>query len=118
MDDKTDTQPNHVVYKYYIYDSGFTMNFREISENGIQSISRLQLTKQELVNVKEILKNLPDVKKEIPIDRSLIITEIQPTEKKVKIFERTKLPAPMKELFNLLGGIRGGIKDKLNFESE
>ncbi len=115
--DNKDEQPGHIVYRYFVYESGFTCNSRDVYDWASQARKTKQLTPEELKKATGIVHSLPDRRDKVPLDRSVIVEERLPDEKR-RVYDRTKLPREMKDLFGLLGGIRGGLEDKLEFETE
>ncbi len=118
MDNKADTQFGHTVLKYMLFESGFAVNVRDVYNHAHQAAHRKQLTADELEKVKRIVHGLPAQVLEVQKDRSVVVGGRLLEEQKEKVYERGRLPAAMKDLFSLLGGIRFEVQEDLKFVPE
>ena len=117
MDEKADTQTGHVVLEYLVFESGLAMSDRHVYDSAHQDGHSRKLTMEELAKAKNIVGRLPIQSVEVPKNKSVIVAMDLPQGKKEVVYDRTKLPMEMKELFSLLGGIREEARGSLEFES-
>jgi hypothetical protein len=118
MDNKPDEQAGHTVIDYVVHESGFVYDVRNVYDLAHQNTRRKQLKPEELTRAKEIVSALPESDVKGPKDQSLRVVEHTPDGEKRKICDLKALPHEMKELFDLLGGLRSEIRDKVNFHLE
>jgi hypothetical protein len=118
MDSKAETETGHVVVRYHVFDSGEAVSFRDVYDWAQQASHKIALSGKELGRVKEIVRHLPVGFAATPPDRSVIVTEYLPRGKRERIYDRAKLPAAMRELLSLLGGIRFELRNQVQFAPE
>jgi hypothetical protein len=115
MDNKGDRDRGHVAIRYEIRESGTSSTRRDIYGVGYEPLHSKQLNKDELKKVENIVHLMPAYSIEIPKEKSVVVTEYLPDKTIEKKYDQSKLPASMKDLFDLLGGIRGENMDILKF---
>ena len=115
MDNKGDNEDFHCVIVYSVFETGNAFSARSVYNWAGQASRRKELTKEELEKLNGLIKNLPRQTSDKPKEQ-LVFVRIATPEGDVKNkYERTKLPKVMKEIFDLLGGIREELEGKIAF---
>jgi hypothetical protein len=120
MDAKPENAQMHVSIIYEVCESGRSRSWGEIASWADRAYETFQLTKEQIKKVKEIVDTLPKGKnkEELAPDQLLKVIVYTDDLPKTKIYDRTKLPSQMEELFKLMGGMRSELKDKIGYEAE
>ena len=118
MDDKPDTKMGHVAIEYVVHKSGFAYDVRNVFGWAHQASRRRDLTQAQLTQATNIVASLPDSAVTLPKDKTVIVTRHTAEGKKRTVYDRLSLPPEMKELFDLLGGLRFELKDRIRFNLE
>src|SRR5215468_12780944 len=112
LDSKGDQEFGHVVIRYSLTRQGEEFDVRNVYNWAAQASHRRELSKDTVAKIIDLLRGLPDSKeKDIPKDRLVIVTLRDGNEVKLKAFHCKRLPRAMKEILELLGGIRFELKD-------
>lgn len=115
MDDKPETMMGHIVIEYVVHKSGFACDVRHVYSWAHQGSRRHELTEDQLAKAKGMVASLPDSTVDMPKDKTVVVTSYTAEGRKRMVYDRLKLPKEMKGLFEILGGLREELKDKVDF---
>jgi hypothetical protein len=116
LDSKGDQEPGHVVIMYSLARDGREVDVRIVYDWAAQGISQRKLSKDTVAKIIELLRELPDSEeRNIPQDRLVIVKFRDGNEVKLKAYHGKRLPRAMKEILELLGGIRFELRDIIEF---
>jgi len=118
LDDKPDNKMGHVVIEYVVRKSGLAYDGRDVIGWAYQAGRRRDLTEAQLAKATKLVDSLSDSTVTLPKSKTVVLTRRTAEGKKRMVYDRRKLPAQMKELFELLGGLRFEVKDNINFNLE
>ena len=118
LDSKGDQEFGHVVIRYSLTRQGEEFDVRNVYNWAAQASHRRELSKDTVAKIIDLLRGLPDSKeKDIPKDRLVIVKFHDGNEVKLKTYHSKRLPRAMKEILELLGGIRFELKDVIEFSA-
>jgi len=90
---------------------------RNVHDWAAQASQRRDLSKDTVARIIDLLRGLPDSKeRNIPKDRLVIVKFRDGNEVKLKTYHGKRLPRAMKEILELLGGIRFELRDVIEFQ--
>ena len=116
LDSKSDQELGHVVIRYSLTRDGVEVDVQDVYDWAAQASHRRDLSKDTVAKIIELLRGLPDSEERtIPKDRLVIVKFHDGNEVKLKAYHGKRLPRAMKEILELLGGIRFELKDVIEF---
>ena len=116
LDSKSDQEFGHVVIMYSLAQDGREVDVRNVYDWAAQASHQRELSKDTVAKIVELLRGLPDSEeRNIPKDRLVIVKFRDGNEVTLKAYHGKRLPRAMKEILELLGGIRFELKDVIEF---
>lgn len=112
LDDREDKQTGHVELEYALTASGKWYNVRAIYDWAHQDSRSGTMTAQELSKIEALVMRLP-ASDEKPIPKAQL-TRVTVGGRLYK-YNSQSLPSVLKEIFELMGGMRHEAKDKIKF---
>lgn len=118
LDQRSDLEIGHVKIQYFVHESGRVYDERYVNERGHTAIRSCNLTNEQLQRAINIAASLPESTVELPKDRTVLVACHTTIGKRELVYDRLQLPAQMKELFEILGGVRFELTEKIKFNLE
>jgi len=119
LDSKGDQEPGHVAILYSLARDGREFDVRMVHDWAAQASHERDLSKDTVAKIIDLLRGLPDsAERNIPHDRLVIVKFHDGNEVKLKSYHGKRLPRAMKEILELLGGIRFELKDVIEFPAD
>jgi hypothetical protein len=116
LDLKNDSEFGHTVIQYSLTKEGHEFDVRNVYDWAAQAGHQRELPKGIVDKITNLLRGLPDpAEKNIPKDWLVIVTFRDESKIRVSEYHRKKLPPSLKEVLELLGGIRFELKDTIVF---
>ena len=119
LDSKDDREFGHKVIHYSLSKEGREVDLQNIYDWAAQASHRRKLSKSVVAKITHLLRELPNPEeKSIPKDWLVIVTFRDGNEVKVMEYHRKSLPPSLREILELLGGIRFELKDTIEFSAK
>ncbi|MHB9132821.1 MAG: hypothetical protein ACYDBB_17265 [Armatimonadota bacterium] len=106
------------IIHYEVFNNGFEDDFRENYDTPWGDGRYQYLSKDTLGQVRLLVGQLPACAMDIPDKQLVTVTIYEKGKAKETRYDRTTLPAGMKKLLDVLGGVRPEIKDQVQFAVE
>ena len=118
LDSKGDREFGHKVIRYSLTEEGEEIDLRDVYDWAHQASHRRELSKDVVANITNLVRGLSHIEeKNIPKDWLVIVTFHDGNNVRVSEYHRKKLPRGLKEVLELLGGIRFELRDTIGFSA-
>jgi hypothetical protein len=118
LDSKPNGEMGHTSIQYFLTEKGEEFDVRNVHDWAFQASHHRELSKSSVRKIVVLLRQLPDPEEEnIPRDWLVTLTFRDGNYVKVCEYYRKRLPRALKEVLELLGGIRFELKDTIGFSS-
>ena len=116
IDSKADREFGHTVIRYSLSEEGREVDVRNVYDWADQASRQRELSNDVVAKITDLLRGLPNSEeRNIPKDWLVIVTFRDGNEVRVKEYHRKRLPPSLKEVLDLLGGIRFELRDTIEF---
>ena len=109
-------QTVNIVIRYGLWHSGKAVSVRDVRNWAMQASHNHRLSYKDLQRAQGIVSALPESNLDLPKGRILFVVDHFTIPSVPRVFDREKLPPEMKQLFDLLGGIRFELAAELKFD--
>jgi hypothetical protein len=118
LDSKDDREFGHTVIQYSLTEGGREFDARNVHGWAHQTDRRRALSKGVVARITELARELPNSKEEnIPKDWIATVTFRDGNKVRMNNYHRKRLPHAVKEILELLGGIRFELRDTIAFSA-
>ena len=118
LDSKADRETGHKVIQYTLTEEGRAVDVRIIYDWAAQASHKRELSKDAVAKITKLLRGLPNSEeRNTPKDWLVIVTFRDGNEPIVREYHRKRLPRSLKDVLELLGGIRFELKDTIGFSA-
>ena len=118
LDSKEDSEFGHTIIQYFLTKEGREINVRKVFDWAAQAGHQRELSNGVVAKITNLLRGLPNSETgNIPKDWLVIVTFRDGNKVRVSEYHRKRLPYPMKEVLESLGGIRFELKDTIAFSA-
>ncbi len=116
LDSKADDETGHVVIRYSLTEDGQEFDVRSVFDSAMQASHRRQLPTESVEKIVRLVRELPKADQK-GIARDWLVTVRFRDKNKTEVYEyhRKELPGELKEILELMGGIRFELKDAIGF---
>jgi hypothetical protein len=112
LDSKADRETGHIVIHYSLTEEGLELDVRNVFALAAQASHQRKLPNDVVAKITRSLRGLPNPdEKNIPKDWLVIVTFRDGNNVMTREYHRKRLPHALKEVLELLGGIRFELKD-------
>jgi hypothetical protein len=118
LDSKADRETGHISIYYSLSKEGQEFDVRNVHDWAAQDSHLRELSKGGVAKITNLLRELPNPEeKNIPKDWLVTLTFRDGDDVRVREYHRKRLPHALKEVLELLGGIRFEVRDTIGFSA-
>jgi hypothetical protein len=118
LDSKADREFGHVSIQYYLTEKGQASDDRDVYSWAGQASRNRELSKDIVAKIIDIVRGLPNPEEEqIPKEWLVTLTFHDGDDVVTREYHRKRLPHALKEILDLLGGIRDELRDTVGFSA-
>jgi hypothetical protein len=118
LDSKGDRETGHKIIRYSLTEEGREIDVRIIFDWAAQDSHHRELSKGVVAKITNLVRGLPNFEeRNIPKDWLVIVTFRDGNKVRVSEYHRKRLPRALKEVLELLGGIRFELRDTIGFSA-
>jgi hypothetical protein len=111
LDEIPDNEFGHTTARYFVFETGYSMNERAIYNWAFQNMNYHRLKTDEMVKLWALIKGLPNEPVNVPRDKRLIV-EYQDGKQWIhRVYRWDVLPQGFDGIYELLGGERYETRD-------